>query len=272
MTDTAITIELVEREDARGTIAGSDYGSRVRVIARSPTHVMFNALGCQLWNRDERGGWHSLKKVFQGQPTIAQYEKVRGHIDEVFGAGVADAVITAWRTHKTVLVNGGGEAMPLPNRMRAIISQAKYDEIKPDWKAPPSAEAKRCAQCDKPLRIDTDHHRMGFDIQPNHPRTVEDCQKLTNRQVVAVHGYGVQHKAHLGLIERFETWDGESYQDQDFCSNTCAALYGRRAVQAGLILPAGEQPETAVYRPREDVEYFKREEQFIMFQGKPIRI
>lgn len=254
--------ELVEKEDASGSIAGSDYGSQVRVMIRSPTHVMFNAHGCQLWNRNNIGGWNNLKNVFRGRPTKAQYESRRDFIDEVFGAGATDQVLEAWKSHKTVLVSGGGEALPLPRRLRAVLTKQAYDAVKPDWKADLSATLKACKQCSKSLRIDTDNHHLGLEIKPDHPRTPEDCQRLTNHPVVAVHGYGNNLKKHLGLISRFETWDGESYLDEVFCTEKCAALYGRRAAAELDPLPPGGTVAPPPYRERHITNHYTQVEKY----------
>lgn len=251
-------IVLVEKEDAHGSIGGSDFGSRVRVMARSPSILLFNGLGARMWKRSAKGfsgSWHDEINLFRGRPTIAKYDAARDKIDAAMGEGVADAVILAWRTHKTVLVDGGGARMPLPNLQAAAIIYAEYEAATCDWRADLSAEIARCKQCGAALTPDTDHHRMGFDIQADHPRSHEDCQKLTNRRVIAVHGYGAIHKDRYGFVERFEVWDGDRYLDPDFCSNKCAELYGRRAAQAYPALEPGIEPVKQPYRPREDVQH-----------------
>lgn len=254
------TIELVAKEEAHGGIAGSDYGSRVRIMARSPKLVLFNALGCNQWDRNPHSGWHGLKSIFKGRPTIAQFEAVSAKVDELFGPGVGEQVVLAWRTHKTVLVDGGGEALPLPRYTRALISKTEYAKISPDWQADLTGEIETCKQCGKPLRPHTDHHRLGHDTLPDHPQTPEQCQKLTNARVIAVHGYGTHaSKEKQRLVAWFETWDGEAYLDLDFCSDKCAAIYGRRAVHEREPLEPGGAAPKQEYVPRQDKHHYDTE-------------
>lgn len=152
---------LIERELAAGQVAGSDFGSQVRVVARSPSHVLFNALGVQLWNRDERGGWHSLRSLTRERATIAVYQGLREKLDEVFGAGATDQIVTAWRTNRTVLVDDGGAAMPLPRRIRVCgdTCAAKY--------------GRRAAKAFEPLPVGVEPIKQTYVHQP----TVDHYEK-----------------------------------------------------------------------------------------------
>lgn len=255
-------IALVDKEDALGVLGGSYFGSKVRIVARSPTYVIFNGSGGRMWKRDVAGkfsgSWHDEIRLFHDRPTIAKYEAARAKIDAAMGEGAGDAVVLAWRKNKTALIDGGGERLPLPNLQAAAITYAAYDAVKPDWRADLSAEVARCKQCGAELRPDTDHHRLGYDLLPDHPRSHEDCQKLTNRRVIAVHGYGAHHKSRYGFVEWFEVWDGDRYQDPDFCDDKCAARYGRRAAQDLPPLSQGIEPVRQEHRRREDTEHFVR--------------
>lgn len=258
------TIQFVAKEDASGLIGGGDFGSRVRVLARSPTHVVFNALGGRLWTRPSNGASHHTdeRTLFSARPTIAQWEAVKDKVDAVLGDGVGAAVVQAWRTHKTVLVNGGGRRMPLPHIQAVAIRRAAYDLIKPDREIDLTAELKRCKQCGAPLKPSTDHHRFGYGIAPNHPRSLEDCQQLTNQRVIACHGYGMGRDKWAGLVEWFESWDGESYQDPDFCNDACASKYGRRAVVELPPLESGTEPVRQAFRRRDDYKHGVPEPEF----------
>jgi hypothetical protein len=258
-----MAIEFVDKEDARGSIAGSDYGSRVRVMARSPTCVIFNARGANYWDRNDHGGWHSLKRLFSGRPTIAQFEAASDKVDELFGAGAGAAVVQAWRTNKTVLVDGGGAPLPLPNIISHRIRYERYLDATADFRVDLTGRVKTCLQCGENLRPKTNHHRMGFDIRPDHPRTLEDCQRMTNQAVIALHSYGMNHEDRWGLVEWFETWDGETLQDPYFCNNECACKYGRRAAEAAVKLEPGVEPTVIPHTPREDVEHFEKKERWI---------
>ena len=266
-------ITFVPSEKTHPSIAGSAYpGSAVRIMLRSPGHVVFNSLGCNIWNRDERGGWHNTKKLFSERPTIAEFEQVRGRADDLLGPGVGEALLHAWRKNLTVLLDGGGEPMP-PTRMkqRAMHKDA-YAKVTVNWKADLSGEAKTCRQCGQALRIDTDHYRLGHEIKPDHPRSLEDCQRLTNRRVVAIHDYGDVDRRRVGLVSWFETWDGESYLDVDFCSDRCAATYGRRAAREMPPLEIGGAVDKRPHRVRDDVDLNPQPERhFTLAGGRKIK-
>jgi hypothetical protein len=264
--------ELVEKEDAHGSIAGSDYGSRARIIARSPTHVVFNALGCQVWDRNESGGWHSLKNIFRGRPTIAEYEAHAARFDEIFGEGSAAWVLRAWREKKTLLVDGGGKEMPLPREIFRRRLYARYNDATADFKVDLTGRVKTCLQCGENLRPKTNHHRMGYEIQDNHPRSIEDCQRMTNQTVIAIHSYGINREERWGLVEWFETWDGESLHDPYFCDSKCAAKFGRRAAEANVLLEPGIEPVEVPYVPRDDVQHYELPERYLDGPKGKIRI
>lgn len=266
-------ITYVPSEKAHPQIAGSIFpGSDVRIMMRSPTAVVFNGLGCNYWNRDEHAGWHGLKKLFSDRPTIARFEAAQEKVDALYGEGVGAALIHAWRKNLTVLLDGGGKPLP-PTRMKArAMHKEAYAKVTINWEADLTGEVKTCRQCSKPLRLSTDHHRFEHTIEANHPRSVEDCQRLTNRRVVAIHDYGDTDRDRVGYVRYFETWDGESYLEEDFCGDTCAAVYGRRAVRERPLLDPGGAAYKHPYRPRNDVQLgTKVERTFTLNDGRTIK-
>lgn len=102
-----------------------------------------------------------------------------------------------------------------------------------------------CRCCGKPIRkrtrlvyIETKASDQRYDgsfiryavVAPDaRPRTKADCQRLTNQQVVAV-----QRDDTKEFIRLFHEWDGESYQDDLFCTGTCAQAFGRAAALKGF--------------------------------------
>jgi len=61
-------------------------------------------------------------------------------------------------------------------------------------------------------------------------RSKEDCQRLTNEKVTAVRY--TDYPEHLGRhAVSFNTWDGESYESEFFCSGTCAQNFGLLAAK-----------------------------------------
>lgn len=267
-----MTFEIVEKEMSSGSVAGSDYGAAVRVIMRSPTHVMFSALGIQLWDRNIHGGWHHLKTLIRKRPSRAVYAEIAEKIDEVFGAGAAKMLIEGSRKSQTVLVDGGGAAMPLPRVQFIAKLDAAHRTVSPDWRADLTGRIKTCKQCGKNLQPCTDHHRLGFQIKDGHPKSTADCQLLTNQEVIAVHGFDTRFPDKWEYVEWFETWNGENYLDEDFCNNTCAAEYGRRAARALDPLPIGGEVPRTPHRIRDNTDHFEKVTQEVEFQGRKIKI
>lgn len=232
--------ELVDREHARGIINGSDYGSSVTMVARSPTHIIFNALGSRILDRKSHS-WHGCTTLTRDRVTRKTFEDadIQAKIDEVFGEGAGKIVNDAYRSAKTVLFDGGGEKLIEPRKLIAQRHSDWYDTVSINWRDEYATDV-TCLQCATPLRPRTMIHNMGNVIQENHPRTVEDCQRLTNHRVVAIHDYGYSMtKQQVGYVRYFETWDGEALVDPHFCNDKCAVKYGRRAAQAGVVLKPG---------------------------------
>lgn len=59
------------------------------------------------------------------------------------------------------------------------------------------------------------------------PTRVEELTRWTNHTVVRF------ERDSRGAINRFSTWDGESYRDPHFHSETCAAKQGRASAHDG---------------------------------------
>jgi hypothetical protein len=66
------------------------------------------------------------------------------------------------------------------------------------------------------------------------PKNKADCQKLTNRQVVAVkYGAHVRGDYYEHRVRAFSDWDGESYDDPFFCNGDHAKRLGYLMADGG---------------------------------------
>ena len=212
---------------------------------RSPTHVLFVGLGLQSWDRGGHGGWHSLRTIIrQVKIDNLKLPAVVERIEELFGEGSAEAALAAWRTRGmgTVLVDGGGGAMPLQRVVQAKQNHDRWLAVTPTVEVDLTGQVKTCCQCGENLRPQCDNHFLGYEILPARPKTIEECQRLTNYQVIRVAGFRDLDRA--GYIEAFFTWDGESYQDDLFCSEHCTKAYARRAARELAPLPVGVAPSS----------------------------
>ena len=245
---------FIKTEFTDGSISGYDYGSQVRVVLRSPTAILFTGRGFNIWN--PRGSTHhtSVYHLSHERPNKADLAKpeVVAKIDEVFGEGAGALAMQAWvsKGSGTCLIDGGGAPMPLTRVAARAKRDAEYAQVNVNWNADLTGRIKTCKQCGKALTPATDKHQYGWPIREDHPRTVEDCQRLTNHPVIAVHDFGVGYPDRDGFVSWFETWNFESYLDEDFCyGSDCAADYGRRAArQLPLLEPGGEVPRTPHYK------------------------
>ena len=99
-----------------------------------------------------------------------------------------------------------------------------------------------CRWCGKAIRKATDYHIVSapFDRSDDPVLTSQqDCQRQQNAKVVYVrysregdywHNRAVQEgkiKPEDRLVSDYRTWDGESYEDEFFCTNTCAIRFAR---------------------------------------------
>lgn len=73
-------------------------------------------------------------------------------------------------------------------------------------------------------------------VGDNWPKDKADCQKLTNHQVTSV-SYSPLKDANFNVvgkkIDQFGEWDGESYDDEFFCTGAHARLMGYGAAVGG---------------------------------------
>jgi hypothetical protein len=163
----------------------------------------------------------------------------------------------------TVLLEGGGAKLRLPAAEASKLHYEAYAAVTPTTELHSEGQ-KTCMQCGKHLRPSYSSHRMASDptLDPNHPRTIEDCQRLTNHPVMGLYGYGSnQPREWWPFVSSFYTWDGESYEQDHFCSDRCAAVYGRRAAQQLAALEVGGVPEKKEWVRQESVNHYDVEEQ-----------
>jgi len=70
------------------------------------------------------------------------------------------------------------------------------------------------------------------------PKTMADCQKLTNETVVSVeYQYETDsnyERTGRRVVHSYSTWDGESYKDEFFCNGEHAKYFGYAAAHHGL--------------------------------------
>jgi hypothetical protein len=232
--------EVVPTEYTRGSIGGVDYGSKARVVLRSPNGFIFVALGVHYIPRNSHS-YHDIKTVCEkANADNFSDPKVRARIVEWFGEGADEAVLktTEKRGHATVLWQGGGKKLPLPHHEANKLHSAAYAEASPTRDILPE-NVECCLQCGKPLALKTIKHSLGWDSRAT---TVEELQRLTNLPIVRVRGFESNRPDLWQYIESFETWDGESYSQETFCSDRCAAIYGRRAAAELAKLPTGGEP------------------------------
>jgi hypothetical protein len=104
-----------------------------------------------------------------------------------------------------------------------------------------------CLWCHKPIPKDTTRHNV---VEPamwsqsfkdrfeTAPKTMADCQKLTNEKVVSVdYQYETDDnydRTGRRVIHHYWTWDGETYKDQFFCNGDHAKNFGYAAAHHGL--------------------------------------
>jgi hypothetical protein len=236
---------------------------------------LFVALGVQLWNPRSSNNYSSTKQVVdKASIETLSTEKARQTIVAAFGEGSDEQAILAWRTRGkgTVLVNGGGDALPLPHAVRVRSHQAAYEKESISAEVDLTGLIATCKQCGANLVPHVTQHRLGGTIKENHPRSIEDCQKLTNQRVVRVSSFDSRYPSKWGFVERFATWDGEALHDPLFCNTRCAVNYGRRAAIELSPLPA-DGSIVPIKRPvHESVDHYDYEDKTIVIDGKTFKI
>lgn len=121
-----------------------------------------------------------------------------------------------------------------------------------------------CKTCGKPIRKKTKcvyfvkepRHSLDFSrhvVTDNPPKTIDECRRHTNQQIVAVkRGYG----SNEGAIGHFYEWDGISYVDEHFCCGSCATRFAYFVLASGRSLP-----HTKAYAEAERASQSKRKEE-----------
>jgi hypothetical protein len=111
-----------------------------------------------------------------------------------------------------------------------------------------------CRTCAKPIRKHSTIVWVHEKPTPHHHpsaysryiygelRSKEDCTQHTNQQVLSV-GYTTDYKdgepqPETCRVRKFTEWDGETYEDEFFCSSTCAQAFGRMAARSGKVQSA----------------------------------
>lgn len=69
--------------------------------------------------------------------------------------------------------------MPLPRAVQARNSHNRWLAVTPTQEIDLTGQVKTCRQCGENLRPATNNHVLGYDITPDRPKTLEDCQRLT---------------------------------------------------------------------------------------------
>jgi len=224
-------------------IAGMRYGTSPRVLMRSPTHLMYVALGVHVVPRGARSMQHVTRVAGKATREAMREPGARVAVIRAFGVGADDAAIGALgsRGDGTVLVDGGGSVIARAADMAAVV-RAAYQAVSPDAKDLMTISA-QCRQCGAPLTPMLDHHHFDTPPEAGQARTVDDCRRLSNMSVMSVKGYGAgSPEEWWPYVSGFTTWDGSTYRDAAFCSDACAARYGRRAASELPALSVGGQP------------------------------
>lgn len=186
-------------------------------------------------------------------------------IERYFGEGSGNVAWSAIRRKGfgTVLVDGGGQVVALPHAEQVKIARGRFEDATCTTRVP--VLVKKCKQCGSDLKPHTTkHHMSDRPAAENHPKTVDDCQRLSNEPVIAIHGYASNSRSDWWpFVSWFETWDGESYDDPDFCRDYCAAEYGRRAVQQLPLLDADGSKAIRYRKSHESVDHYEREVRYI---------
>lgn len=250
---TAEFAQAEEREAANGSLQGLDCGPEVKVLARSPAKLLCWSSGhmyqsgqtqkygdSSLFLITDRSASHYARAHLTlhhgGRLTAEMLRNCAGDIDAHFGLGATETLLGAHKAKRTLLVDGGGAKLtPSGRALRKAFAAATPD------KTIAVEAACRCLQCAGPLKLETDTVRVDWQGPENAPRSLEDCQRLSNRTVVSCMGWPPQQRERVGYVMLYQTWDGESYRDRFFCSDACAAAYGRRAAAEQPALPA--EPE-----------------------------
>jgi hypothetical protein len=250
--------ETVATEHADRVIGGADHGRDVRVLMRSPKAIAFVSRGVNVMTRGDVGQARRIAR--KATRAALDAPEARIVVTSVFGEGADEAMIAAiaGRNRGTVLVDGGGAPAKTPQHVAAAQVRARHAAATPTVRGL-LAVRQTCRQCGAPLRPDTRQHFLADAPKEGHPRSLEDCQRLTNEPVHGVIGHGAEKpEGWWPYVAWFETWDGESLVDPLFCGTPCAATYGRRAALHLPPLEVGGGTRAREAGP-ESVHHYERE-------------
>lgn len=252
--------ETVATEHADRIIGGADHGRDVRVLMRSPKAIAFVSRGVNVARRGEAGQARCIAR--KATRAALEAPETRLAVTSIFGAGADEAMIEAiaGKGRGTVLVDGGGTPAKTPLHVVAAQVRARHAAVTPTVRGL-LAVAQTCRQCGAPLRPDTRQHFLADVPEEGHPRSLEDCQRLTNEPIHGVVGHGAEKpEGWWPYVAWFETWDGQSLVDPLFCGGTCAAAYGRRAALQLPPLEVGGGGGMRVRDPGPDsIHHYERE-------------
>jgi hypothetical protein len=204
-------------------------GTRVRVVMRSPKAVIWVNYGVRIVKRTDVSNYvYYADTRSLGESLKNLSPRAQETIDDFFGEGAWDIFLkhNEKRGSGTILLNGGGKPLPRPNRDLAEENTKAWEAATPSQKI--MVDKKKCLECGDDLIAVTEHINVGdHEIQ-----TLNDCQRVTNKTIVEIKGFDTRYPQKWHLVEYVVVWDGESYLDDYFCSNKCAAAYGRKMAKA----------------------------------------
>lgn len=264
--------EQVKTEYTHGKIGHADYGSKVRVLMRSKDYVMFVGYGVHIWKRGTHNSTNTMRVAAHASKDGLSGAYARETIERVFGTGSYEKALCALVTRNkgTILVDGGGEPLLPPSHIHRKMVEEEYAAISPTVRQ--TINGKTCLQCGNSLKPHTVTHHLHDKLDKNSPKTLEDCQKFSNQPVIAVHGFGInKSREYWSYISWFETWDGESYVKEPFCSDRCAMTYGLRAAAELPHLPVGGEAKINT-NEHESVRHYQPSEHTMTVDGKIFKI
>ena len=252
---------LADKEIVGGTLGGTFYGSSVRLLVRTPTKLVFTGCGgVRGYERRQHLSDFNNLSHFRQRARIYRVDRGGQGRHRFFPRrwGARTSSSSRGRTRRQRSSTAGGTALSPP----AHILRTRYTEKRSaescDVEVDLTGQIATCLQCGCNLRPHTTHHHMGYEMQPDHPRSIEDCQRLSNHRVIRVHAYRDEER--FTCVDWFEAWDGETTQQDTFCSDKCAATYGRRAAQELDRLPVGGEPIAKKWPGHQRVAHYDVEE------------
>lgn len=201
-----MTYEQVKTEYCPASSVGIA-GGDVRIIARSPKHILVYSYGETIATRET---------------PIRRYSVYGDSIERAFGENFRDFVTAnSRRGMGTTLVNGGGDPAPMA-RKDAISTLRDNNKSIEDALCPP--QYRGCHICKSPLVPMRTIHKLA------QPATLSDLIKMTNRKIVEADA------TMDGRVSTYWTWEpSDGYHDNAFCGRDCKIVYAdRKAKEEGL--------------------------------------